>query len=58
MMMIGHLECAPDHATLGTSNAANKHVGVVLDLLRDKHARLGGSGGERAVHRASQAGGA
>ena len=54
----GRLESAPDHATLRTSHAANEHAGVVLDLLRDEHARLGGTGGERAVHRAGQAGGA
>jgi hypothetical protein len=57
-MMIGHLERAPDHATLRTSHATNEHARVVLGLLRDKHARLGGAGGERTVHRASQAGGA
>jgi hypothetical protein len=28
--MIGHLERAPDHATLRTSHAANEHAGVVL----------------------------
>jgi hypothetical protein len=56
--MTGHLESAPDHATLRTSHAANEHAGVVLGLLRDKHARLGGAGRERAVHRAGQAGSA
>jgi hypothetical protein len=49
------LESTPDHATLRTSHAANEHAGIVLDLLRDEHARLGGAGGERAVHRASKA---
>jgi len=53
-----HLESAPDHATLRTGHAANERAWVVLNLLRNKHARFGGAGGERACHRASQAGGA
>ena len=46
----GRLESAPDHATLRTSHAANEHAGVVLDVLRDEHARLRGATGVRAGH--------
>ena len=49
-MMTEHLESAPDHATLRTSHAANEHAGVVLDVLRDEHARLSGATGVRTSH--------
>lgn len=57
-MAVRHLEGAPNHATFGASHAADEHAGVVLDVLRNKHARFRGAVGVRAGHGLSKARGA